>query len=226
MARKDEGQVLPLVALIVALVGAMCLVLGRLGGAAVARAQAQTAADAAALAGALEGRDAAAVAARWNRARLITYEEIGGDTRVRVELGGARALARAQWLPGLIGGFSEGAGASGGQAVALGRQSRVEGLVPAMRVALARASGLLGTPVPITSGYRSGAEQAALYARRGQNPYPVARPGTSRHEQGIAVDVPLYFVPRLKHVAGRVGLCHPYPVTDPVHFELCISALP
>jgi hypothetical protein len=28
-------------------------------------------------------------------------------------------------------------------------------------------------------------------------------------------------VGRLLVVAGRAGLCQPYPRTDPVHFELC-----
>lgn len=93
--------------------------------------------------------------------------------------------------------------------------------MPELQEALRRAGELLGRPVPVTSGYRSTAEQAALYARRATNPYPVAVPGTSAHEKGRAVDVPRWFVPLLLSVAGRVGLCHPHPDTDPVHFELC-----
>ncbi|MDP8992137.1 MAG: M15 family metallopeptidase, partial [Actinomycetota bacterium] len=85
---------------------------------------------------------------------------------------------------------------------------------------------LLGGAVPVTSGFRSRAEQVALYANRASNPYPVAVPGTSRHEMGQAVDVPLSFVPRLLSVAAQVGLCQPYPRTDPVHFELCARGLP
>jgi hypothetical protein len=49
----------------------------------------------------------------------------------------------------------------------------------------------------------------------------VARPGSSAHERGLAIDVPASFVPVLLTVAQDVGLCHPYPVADPVHFELC-----
>jgi uncharacterized protein YcbK (DUF882 family) len=94
-------------------------------------------------------------------------------------------------------------------------------LAPALQVALGRAEALLGRPVPITSGYRSPADQARLWAQRALNPYPVARPGTSAHERGVAVDVPRSFVPVLLTVAGQAGLCHPYPVADPVHFELC-----
>jgi hypothetical protein len=41
----------------------------------------------------------------------------------------------------------------------------------------------------ITSGLRTLAEQQRLWAQRGSNPYPVARPGTSRHESGNAADV-------------------------------------
>jgi hypothetical protein len=90
-----------------------------------------------------------------------------------------------------------------------------------MKAALAKAEQLLGEPVPITSGFRSTEEQAALYARRSENPYPVAPPGSSAHERGLAVDVPATFVPRLLSVAGQAGLCQPYPDTDPIHFEVC-----
>jgi uncharacterized protein YcbK (DUF882 family) len=96
-----------------------------------------------------------------------------------------------------------------------------KGLAPAMRAALARAEQLLGAPVPITSGFRSAEAQAALYANRAANPYPVAAPGSSMHERGLAIDVPADFVPRLLAVASRAGLCQPYPADDPIHFEVC-----
>jgi hypothetical protein len=41
----------------------------------------------------------------------------------------------------------------------------------------------------INSGLRTRAEQQRLWDSRGSNPYPVARPGTSRHESGRAADV-------------------------------------
>jgi hypothetical protein len=41
----------------------------------------------------------------------------------------------------------------------------------------------------ITSGLRTRSEQQALWDARGSNPYPVAQPGTSRHESGNAADV-------------------------------------
>jgi hypothetical protein len=46
-----------------------------------------------------------------------------------------------------------------------------------------------GEHFTITSGGRSYAEQQRLWDGRGSNPYPVARPGTSRHETGRAADV-------------------------------------
>lgn len=48
-----------------------------------------------------------------------------------------------------------------------------------------------GIPAQVTSGVRTHAQQRALYRRylAGMNPYPVAPPGTSDHEQGLAVDI-------------------------------------
>lgn len=52
--------------------------------------------------------------------------------------------------------------------------------------ALAAAKGM---HFHLTSGLRTYAEQERLWNGRGSNPYPVARPGTSRHESGRAADV-------------------------------------
>ena len=41
----------------------------------------------------------------------------------------------------------------------------------------------------ITSGLRTVAEQQALWDNRHNNPFPVARPGTSNHQHGNAADV-------------------------------------
>jgi LAS superfamily LD-carboxypeptidase LdcB len=48
-----------------------------------------------------------------------------------------------------------------------------------------------GIPARVTSGRRTHAQQRALYRRflAGMNPYPVAPPGSSDHEIGLAVDV-------------------------------------
>jgi hypothetical protein len=198
------------------LAGVLALALGRMGGTAAARADAQTAADAAALAGAAEGRHSAEALAEANGARIVSYETKGDDTRVVVELGPAQATGRARRDFGGEGGGRDGPG--GGGSTAAGSR---EGLAPAMKAALARAEQLLGKPVPITSGYRSHDDQARLYANRANNPYPVAPPGSSMHEQGLAIDVPGDFVAELARVAPDAGLCHPFPVDDPVHFEVC-----
>lgn len=204
MQDREQGQVLPFAALAVVIVGGLLFGLGRMGGQAVAAARARSAADMAALAAAAEGKAAASELARANGARLTGFESAGSDVRVRVEVDGAAASARARRAgPSLD--------ASGGRA----------GLAPALVAALARAEQLLGRPVPVTSGYRSPAQQAALYARRFANPFPVAPPGSSLHERGLAVDVPESFVPTLLAVAPQAGLCQPLPRTDPVHFELC-----
>ena len=71
------------------------------------------------------------------------------------------------------------------------------------------------------SGLRTRAEQEALWDRRHTNPYPVARPGTSDHERGLAVDIPRSEVPAVLAVAPHAGLCRPLPDTDPVHFVVC-----
>ena len=46
-----------------------------------------------------------------------------------------------------------------------------------------------GETFNVTSGNRTHAEQERLWNARGSNPFPVARPGTSRHESGNAADV-------------------------------------
>lgn len=206
--RTERGSALPLLVVAVVLGGALALQMGRLGGVASSRAQAQTAADAAALAGAADGEPAARALAEANGAKLVAFEERGLDTRVVVELASAQASGKARRE-----GSPEEPGGPGG--------ADPGGLAPAMKAALARAEQLLGQPVPITSGYRSPDKQRALWDRRASNPYPVAAPGTSMHERGLAVDVPLGFAARLAAIASQAGLCYPYPRTDPVHFEVC-----
>ncbi|HEV2768408.1 MAG TPA: M15 family metallopeptidase [Acidimicrobiales bacterium] len=193
-------------AVLVMATGGLCLGLGRLGGQAVAAARGRTAADAAALAGAAEGEETARAVAEANGGALVDFTEEGAEVQVRVRVGGSDAVARAERV---------GAAASAGGAVG------AAGLTPEMQAALARAEAALGGPVPITSGWRSPAAQRALYANRARNPFPVARPGTSAHERGEAVDVPRSFAPRLAAAGPAVGLCQPLPRTDPVHFELC-----
>lgn len=186
-----RGQVLPLVALVVVLTGMACLWAGQLGGAAVARAQAATAADAAALAGAARGRVAAWAAAADNGGRLARYQEVGADTEVEVVVGGARAIARAR--------RSGDAGGPGAD------------VAPALRAALARAAQLLGSPVPLE------APPARPRPRRGRPALrlsvevaPAAVPRLLRvgPQAGLC---PL----DAGGGAGRFGLCPPRPRSEP-----------
>ena len=191
MDERERAQVLPLLTVVIVLAGVVCLAAGRLGGAAVARAKAVTAADAAALAGAGGGHGAAVRASAANGGRMTRYEQLGNDTRVRVELGGAQATARARRNGGPV---DETGGASGGH------------LAPALRAALARAAQLLGAPVPLlvpAAGARLPGDAAA------------------RHARGLAVDVGSSSLEAMLVVAGQAGLCQPYPETHPEHFELC-----
>jgi hypothetical protein len=70
----------------------------------------------------------------------------------------------------------------------------------------------------MTSGVRSTADQARLYADRGNNPNPVAPPGTSLHERGLAVDIG-GMTPQQRSLLPQYGLAQPV-ANDPVHVEL------
>ena len=107
-ARREDGQILPLLLLILLATLAFGVLIFQVGRAAVLRSDAQTAADAAALAGVrnvqeqlrrqlattgvadpltvndLEVRAAAASYADRNGARLVSFERLGVDVRVRV----------------------------------------------------------------------------------------------------------------------------------------------
>jgi hypothetical protein len=200
----------------VALVAAAIVALVPAGRALAERAQARTVADAAALAGAAEGEQAADAVAGANGGELLAFERDGDEVVVRVRVGDVDAYARARATRrpaprGTDPGAAGRAHAGGDRA----------GLAPAMLAALARADGMLGSPVRVVSGLRTRAEQEALWDGRGTNPYPVARPGTSDHERGLAIDVARADVAELRTVADDAGLCQPLPRTDPVHFVLC-----
>jgi hypothetical protein len=209
--RDDRGQAVPLLAVAVGLTAVMVLGLAHMGRVLTDRAQARTAADAAALAGAAEGERSARAVAEANGGEVTRYDTDGDEVRVEVSVGGVEAFGRARRRVVVAAATGPFPGGSGKRA----------GLAPAMLAALARADQLIGHAVPVTSGYRSRAQQEALWERRASNPYPVAAPGSSLHERGLAVDVPRGFVDELLSVAGEAGLCHPLPHTDPVHFVVC-----
>ena len=204
--RDDRGQALPLVVLFIFLAVGASLLLAVAGRVAADRAQARTAADAAALAAAGADPETAVDLATRNGGWMPNVHDQGDGThRVTLAVGDVVAAATARRID---------------PPPVQGTGSRA-GLAPAMLAALARADQLLGRTVPITSGYRSIEHQQRLWDQRHSNPYPVARPGHSRHQSGLAVDVPSSFVPTLLTVARDAGLCRPLPVSDPIHFELC-----
>jgi LAS superfamily LD-carboxypeptidase LdcB len=79
-----------------------------------------------------------------------------------------------------------------------------------------------GMQFHITSGLRTIDEQQRLWDNRGSNPFPVARPGTSRHQSGRAADVTIGGRP-IQDVIGadelRAAGLNPL-AGDAVHVEL------
>ena len=205
--RHQDGSALVVVVAVGALCGLAIAGFGMLGRSAIEDTRAQTAADATALAHATEGPTAARRVSAANRAVIVSIVEgstvEGSTVEVVVSVGSARALAAADRPRGSVG------------------QGSRAGLAPAMLASLARAEELLGYTIPIVSGYRSHASQQVLWDNRDQNSYPVARPGTSRHESGLAVDILLSVVTAVSRVGSEAGLCHPLPEIDPVHFIVC-----
>lgn len=103
-------------------------------------------------------------------------------------------------------------------------------LVPALRPyarALVDLAGRAGLQPRVTSTRRSHAEQARLYRRylAGQQQYPVAPPGSSAHEFGMAFDM-ITSAMNLADLAdlGKVwvswGGVWGGDFDDPIHFEL------
>ncbi len=194
MRRRDQGQAVPLVLVLAAVMVVMAAALALLGRRAVDAAGAQTAADAAALAAVQDGPAAARALAEANGAELVDVRQEGGDTLVTVRLGDRTATARARRE--VTGGFDASGPVEltrvGGIEVNRDMAANVEALL-----AVAAADGItLGG-----GGYRSNAAQIELRrAHCGPTAYdiyekpsaqchpPTARPGHSMHELGLAID--------------------------------------
>ncbi len=194
----------------------------QVGEASARAARAQTAADAAALAAVSEstpyGTGAPAAAAEsmaeLNGAELLECLcEVGATAaQVEVSVEGVVRAARAVFDPDLVG-PAAGSAASGG-------------LHPALLAAVNRLIEAAGGSIEIVSGYRSSAEQARLWAgalaRYGDPEVAddwVARPGTSAHERGLAVDLG-GDIELAVHVIERLGLPLSRPMAhEPWHFE-------
>ncbi len=208
----------------IGLILAFALGLGavRVGGAAAAGARAQLAADAAALAAVAEsapmgeGRpvEAATDYAEANGARLVKcYCDEGATAmQVVVSVDGVAGEARAVMDPALL---------------APATVAGTDGLHPALAAAVDELIGASFGRVWVVSGFRSTARQSELWAdaleRYGSAEAAddwVARPGSSLHEKGLAVDLggDLAAAARLIDELG-LPLHRPLP-NEPGHFEL------
>jgi hypothetical protein len=94
--RRDGGQAIMGLAVLLAVVTLLGLLVAHMGTAAADRAAARTAADASALAAAVGGPAAAAEASRRNGATLESVTVNGDGAEVTVRVGRATASARAQ----------------------------------------------------------------------------------------------------------------------------------
>ena len=83
------------------------------------------------------------------------------------------------------------------------------------------------TGAPIISGTRTNSKQAELYnasLQPGYNGPPVAKPGTSKHETGNAVDVDMKrATPEQIAALKAKGFTQPLPDKDPNHWELNVA---
>lgn len=117
------------------------------------------------------------------------------------------------------------ASATAPTAAAPGTYPHLSGDLDANPELLARLEALAaqrGEQFNITSGNRTYAEQERLWNARGSNPFPVAHPGTSRHESGNAADVTVGGQP-IQNVIGAAELTAAglAPLAgDEVHVEL------
>lgn len=90
------------------------------------------------------------------------------------------------------------------------------------------ADQLLGLRVWILSGRRDTSEQQALWDERATRPWPVAPPGTSRHERGEAFDVGFDYAlsptewERIGNLGRQLGLRWggDFSTPDRPHFDL------
>jgi len=91
--------------------------------------------------------------------------------------------------------------------------------------AVQRVQLQLNTEVPMVTAYRSYSEQSCLYSKYAGTSQPVAAPGTSRHESGLAIDVNRDWLngDNRRQAFRENGLCENV-AGDPGHYELCGSS--
>ena len=118
-------------------------------------------------------------------------------------------------------------GASGSKSNFEGLDQSIQDKVVAAGAEFNEASGGKDK-LKINSAKRDSADQVRLYqetvdaGRPGVGPTGmlVAKPGTSKHEHGLAVDIQNYKDPKALAALNKQGLVRPYPDKDPVHFEV------
>jgi len=153
----------------------------------------------------------------------------GGVTASTGALGPGDNRAAARRME--MGSGQVGAGA-GGAPTNLGAESGrmsiggMDGVSPALAEALSAAASeyfqATGKKIQVTSGRRDSQKQAKLYQDyiSGKSPYPAAKPGTSKHERGLAADINRADADAMDKmgILARHGLHRPVR-GDPVHIE-------
>lgn len=92
------------------------------------------------------------------------------------------------------------------------------------RDALLRFEGAMAEVgvIPVTSSFRTHDEQTQLYRNylSGNNPYPVAQPGFSKHQSGFALDISVKSGNQeaIHAAMTKAGFVRPIPASDPVHW--------
>lgn len=110
-------------------------------------------------------------------------------------------------------------GRSGSAGAFAGLDSRLQ---QAVLAAASEYNATTGKKLQINSAKRDPADQRRLYAEylaRGRTGMPVAPPGKSKHEQGLAVDIQNYNDPVAVAAMNRQGLKQTVMPNDPVHFS-------
>ena len=98
-------------------------------------------------------------------------------------------------------------------------------LQPIAMRAFKKAEALAGAPIPVVQSYRSCVSQAAACLRICHDlngcPGRCARPGSSYHQLGAAIDVTQAALDSTRIVDGlvRAGWCQSVPDSDPGHFS-------
>jgi hypothetical protein len=159
------------------------------------------------------------VTVRGHAAVRVSGRGPGSRRHVPVE-----ADATAELSPGAgQTGFASGGGYTGPLAYRQGKPMRPDVALAFDR--MERAAAADGVHLIVSSGFRSDAEQAVLFA---QHPDPrwVARPGTSLHRLGTELDLgPRTAYGWLAANAGRFGFLQRYS-WEPWHYGLLLHAIP